>query len=93
MATTVLKKGGEVRIPPEIQDELALEGGEVFDVTAAEDGSIVLRPQEETAERHPAIDAELAAALEEVRLGKTLGPFESVEEMKTHFRTHPGHED
>jgi hypothetical protein len=57
---------------------------------STEGSRIVLIPKEELAERHPAIDAALAEALEEVRAGHVSPKFASMEEFKAWLETPEG---
>jgi len=84
-------RGGKltVTLPEEIREEFDALDGEEIDIRA-EDGRIVLIPKEETAERHPEIDAALAEALEDERARRLSPPFASAQEMEVWLKTPEG---
>jgi AbrB family looped-hinge helix DNA binding protein len=79
----------QVSIPKQIRDALRLEEGDLIEVEAR-DGEIVMTPKK-------LIDADQAwfwtrewqegerEVDEDLRAGRVLGPFRSIEEMKKHF--------
>lgn len=86
---TKLSASGQVTIPKEIRKTLRLKPGDVLWVMV-EDSRVVLVPQS-------LIDPDQAwfwteewqkgerEADEDIRAGRTYGPFDSVEEMRKHF--------
>lgn len=87
--TIKLGRTGQVTIPKEIREALHLKAGDVLHVVA-DDGRVVLLPES-------SIDPDQAwfwteewqkgerEADEDIRAGRTYGPFDSVEEMMKHF--------
>ena len=86
MPLTKVKPKGQVTIPAEIRERLALEEGDPLEVTV-EDGRIVLTPKEPAAERHRAIDAAIAEGLADLRAGRVTPAFERMEEFEAYRRT------
>ena len=88
MSLAKVKQKGQVTIPADIREELGLDEGDYVEVTR-EGSRIVLTPKE-VVERHPAIDAALAEALEDERAGRISPKFESVEEFEKWLKTPEG---
>ncbi len=86
MPLAKVKQKGQVTIPAEIRERLALEEGDDLEVTV-ENGRIVLIPQDEAVERHPEIDAAVAEGLTDLREGRITPAFESMEEFEAYRRT------
>lgn len=84
-------RGGKltVTLPAHIREEVAVHDGDEIEVSA-DAGRIVLTPKEELAERHPAIDAALAEALDDERAGRLSPGFSSMEEFKAWLKTSEG---
>jgi AbrB family looped-hinge helix DNA binding protein len=78
-----------VTIPAKLRDEIAAHDGDEIDVSAEGD-RIILTPKEETAERHPEIDAAVAEGLADVRAGRLSPKFSSMEEFKAWRKTPEG---
>lgn len=88
---TKLGTTGQITIPKQIREALHLKPGDLLHV-ALDDGRILLIPES-------AIDPDQAwfwteewqkgerEADEDIRAGRTYGPFDSVEEMRKHFET------
>jgi bifunctional DNA-binding transcriptional regulator/antitoxin component of YhaV-PrlF toxin-antitoxin module len=78
-----------VTLPKEIRSDFDALDGEEIDISA-EDGRIVLTPKEDSAERHPDIDAAIAEGLADERAGRLSPAFASVKEMKLWLKTEDG---
>lgn len=89
MTVVKVTRNFQVSIPKEVRERLHLEEGDLVEVEER-DGEIVMVPKK-------LIDAGQAwfwtrewqegerEAEEDLRAGRTIGPFKSVEEMKKHF--------
>jgi bifunctional DNA-binding transcriptional regulator/antitoxin component of YhaV-PrlF toxin-antitoxin module len=84
--TTILKMAGkgQVTIPSRLRAEIGIAGRGLLKASARR-GSILLTPVVTSAEYTPrqrrAIDARLALSEEDIRSGRTYGPFDSVQQM------------
>jgi bifunctional DNA-binding transcriptional regulator/antitoxin component of YhaV-PrlF toxin-antitoxin module len=84
--TTILRMAskGQVTIPPRLRAEIGIAGRGLLKASARR-GSILLTPVvanvEYTPQQRRAIDARLALSGEDIKAGRTYGPFDSVEEM------------
>jgi AbrB family looped-hinge helix DNA binding protein len=82
-----IQRKGQVTIPTRLRIQLGLVDGDLVEAKA-ERGKIVLTPKaivdrEYTPAQRRVIDSHLAESLEQVKKGKTYGPFETPEEMAT----------
>ncbi len=89
MAYTKVTRNFQISIPKEIRDRLRIEEGDYIEMTER-DGEIVMVPKK-------LIDADQAwfwtpewqkgerEADEDLKAGRTLGPFKTIEELKKHF--------
>lgn len=89
MAYTKVTRNFQISIPKEIRDRLRIEEGDYIEVIER-DGEIVMVPKK-------MIDADQAwfwtpewqkgerEVDEDLRAGRTLGPFKTIEELKKHF--------
>jgi AbrB family looped-hinge helix DNA binding protein len=89
MSTTKITRNFQVSIPKAIRDQLRLEEGDLLEVEQR-DGEIVMIPKR-------LIDADQAwfwsrewqegerEVDEDLRAGRVLGPFKTIEELKKHF--------
>ena len=73
MALVTVKNKYQVVIPAKVREEAGIEIGDLFEAKV-ERGKVTLTPKS-------VIDRRLDAALEDVRKGRTYGPFNSAEEM------------
>jgi AbrB family looped-hinge helix DNA binding protein len=87
MPISKLGQRRQVVIPKEICDELGLAEGDFVEVTRAE-GKIIITPkklvdadQMLTPAQRAVIDERLAESLEDIKEGRTYGPFNSVDAM------------
>ena len=79
---------GQVTIPTRIRSRLGIADGDVLDMKVRSN-CVVLTPKpavddddpEYTPEQRKIIDAELAKGLEDVRMGRVYGPFDTAEEL------------
>ena len=84
--TTILKMAGkgQVTIPSRLRAEVGIAGRGLLKASARR-GSILLTPvtagAEYTTQQRRAIDARLALSEEDIKAGRTYGPFDSVQEM------------
>ena len=88
MPLAKVKQKGQVTIPAKIRGELGLDEGDYVEVSR-EGSRIVLTPKE-TVDRHPAIDAALAEALEDERTGRMTPAFDSMKELEAWLKTSEG---
>ena len=90
MAKAHIRKG-ELTIPlaDDIRDELDLRDGDELEVSS-KCGRIVLTPKEDSAQRHPEIDAAIAEGLADVRAGRVSPTFQSMKEFETWLKTDEG---
>ena len=88
MSTIVkIQRKGQVTIPTRLRSQVGLVDGDLVEAKA-ERGKIVLTPKvvvdrEYTPSQRRVIDARLGESLEQVKRGKTYGPFETHQEMTT----------
>ena len=87
MPISKLGQRRQVVIPKEICDALGLEEGDFVEVTRAE-GKIIVTPKKLvdadevlTPAQRAVIDERLAESLEDIKEGRTYGPFHSVDAM------------
>ena len=73
----------QVTIPTELREKLHLEEGDILEATS--DGKTIILKPKEIFDREK-LDAYLTEGLEELRAGKTVGPFESMEEYEEHIK-------
>jgi AbrB family looped-hinge helix DNA binding protein len=84
----------QVVIPKEIFDDLGLEVGDYVEVQQVK-GTVVIKPKKLvdaddevlTAEQKAYIDARLAEGMEDIKQGRTHGPFASVEALRASLHT------
>jgi AbrB family looped-hinge helix DNA binding protein len=74
-----VKQKFQVTIPDHVRKQVGLEVGDFVEATA-KGNVITLRPKA-VVDRHPEIDARLREALEDVKAGRTYGPFNSAKEL------------
>lgn len=84
MALVKVRRNGQVTIPAAIRAQLSLGEGDLLEV-ATENRTILLRPRSAT-DRHPAVDAALDESFEDARAGRTIGPFDTVDQLEDHRR-------
>lgn len=84
MTLVAVKTKYQVTIPQELRERLAIAEGDLLEADV-KNGKLVFTPKT-VIDRDPKIDAALEVALKEVKQGKTVGPFDSVEEMKASLR-------
>jgi AbrB family looped-hinge helix DNA binding protein len=72
-----VKQKFQVTLPAEVREELHIEEGDLLE-TVVHDDSVVLTPKAVVDKK--SLDAYLTERLEELRAGKTVGPFGSMEE-------------
>jgi bifunctional DNA-binding transcriptional regulator/antitoxin component of YhaV-PrlF toxin-antitoxin module len=77
----MVKNKYQIVIPRRVRDEIHVAVGDVFDARAVK-GSIVLKPKS-------AIDRAIAEGLEDVRRGRVLGPFKTVDDMLVSLKSSP----
>ena len=89
MALTKVTRNFQVSIPKEIRDRMSIEQGDYIEMSVR-DGEIVMTPKK-------LIDADQAwfwtpewqkgerEADEDIKAGRLIGPFKTVEELKKHF--------
>jgi len=80
-----VKHKGQVTIPADIRAEIGLDEGDYVEVTT--EGSRVVLTPKEIVDRHPAIDAALAEALEDERAGRLSPAFQTAEEIEAWQKT------
>lgn len=84
--TAILKIAGkgQVTIPPRLRAEIGIAGGGLLKASARH-GSILLTPiaagEEYTSRQRRAIGARLALSAEDIKAGRTYGPFDTAAEM------------
>ena len=90
--TTIIKiqRKGQVTIPTRLRIQVGLVDGDLVEAKA-ERGKIVLTPKmvvdrEYTPEQRRIIDARLAESLDDVKKGRTYGPFDSARAAITFLR-------
>lgn len=82
---TRMKAKSQVTIPAAIRKRLNLECGVLLE-TSTDGRKIVFEPKI-VIDRDDDIDAAFAEGLKDIREGRTIGPFESVEEFKAFRKT------
>ena len=88
MSLVTVKNKYQVVIPAKVRQRIGIKVGDLLEANA-EKGKVVLIPKS-------AVDREIAEGLEDIRKGRTYGPFHSAEEMirflhaevKKHSRKH-----
>lgn len=91
MSTIVkIQRKGQVTIPTRLRIQVGLVDGDLMEAKA-ERGKIVLTPKlivdrEYTPEQRRIIDARLAESLEDIKNGRTHGPFDSARAAITFLR-------
>lgn len=73
----------QVTIPIEVRKELGIEKGDILEATVQEK-TVVFKPK--VLFDRETIDAYITEGLEEARVGKTVGPFENMEEYDKHVK-------
>jgi AbrB family looped-hinge helix DNA binding protein len=86
MAIVKVQRNGQVTIPAAIRARLSLAEGDLLEV-ATDNQTIVLKPRA-GADRLAEVDAALEESFEDARSGRTVGPFDSVEELEDYRRDH-----
>ena len=76
---------GTLTLPPKLRRALKVEEDGYLEALPVADGVLL----KAVSECDPVVEAAIAEGLEDVRAGRTYGPFASVEEMKEHFEKHP----
>lgn len=84
-------KRSRLTLPADLSKVLHLGDEDYLEAEVVE-GGVLLKPVSETARDAPT-DAAIREGLEDVQAGRLDGPFESIEEMKEHFKKHPLNED
>ena len=100
-ATTKVQKKGQVTIPTRVREQAGLVKGDVLEFSY-ERGKIVITPKmlgrsqfpnasgpsndEYTPAQRGIIDARLTEGLADIKAGRTLGPFDSADEMIAHMK-------
>ncbi len=82
-----IKQKFQVTIPDHVRKQVGLEVGDFMEATAK--GNVILLKPKTVVDRHPEIDARLHEALDDVKAGRTYGPFNSAKELVSdlHRRT------
>lgn len=78
-----VKQKFQVTLPAEVREELHIEEGDLLEAVVQKD-SIVLTPKAVVDKK--SLDAYLDERIEELRAGKTVGPFNSVEEYDKYVK-------
>ena len=97
-ATTRIQSKGQVTIPTNVRAQAGLTKGDLVEFSYRR-GKIVITPKiaidrskfpnaddEYTVQQREFIDARLARGLEDVKKGRTVGPFNTAEEMIDHMK-------
>jgi AbrB family looped-hinge helix DNA binding protein len=87
MPLVAVKTKYQVTIPQELRERLDIAEGDLLEADV-KNGKLVFTPKS-VIDRDPRIDAALDIALKEVKQGKTVGPFDSVEDMKGSLKRKP----
>jgi AbrB family looped-hinge helix DNA binding protein len=86
MPTVKLGASRQIVIPKKLYDALGLAAGDYLEVELYEGGKLLVTPKE-LVDKHPEIDKRLAEAEEDVKLGRTRGPFKSADEVVKALRS------
>jgi AbrB family looped-hinge helix DNA binding protein len=78
-----VKQKFQVTLPAEVREELHIEEGDLLEAVV-HDNSVVLTPKAVVDKK--SLDTYLTERLEELRAGKTVGPFESMEEYDEYVK-------
>jgi len=85
MAEVILGSQSQISLPENVVNQLNLSEGERLELEVR-DGSIILTPKSSTSSdetwlKDPAARESLARGLEDIREGRTVGPFNNTEEV------------
>ncbi len=93
--TITIQKGGVIVLPPKIKNKPSFKAGKRFDVVFS-GGILNIVPElpnaddEYTPRQRRIIDAHLAEAEEDIKMGRVYGPYNNAKEMmKDFYRRHP----
>jgi len=91
MARTTLRAKGQLTLPDDVRKAAKLEEGDLIDAVVSENGEIILRPLVAVDRSQawfwtPEWQAGEREVEDDLRAGRTVGPFKTVEEMKKRFR-------
>ena len=78
-----VKQKFQVTLPAEVREELHIKEGDLLEAVVHDD-SVVLTPKAVVDKK--SLDAYLTERLEELRAGKTVGPFGSMEEYDEYVK-------
>jgi AbrB family looped-hinge helix DNA binding protein len=78
-----VKQKFQITLPAEVREELHIEEGDLLEAVVHDD-SVVLTPKAVVDKK--SLDAYLTERLEELRAGKTVGPFGSMEEYDEYVK-------
>lgn len=81
-----VKSKGQVTLPIRMREKLHLEDGNLLEVFFR-GNEIILRPKT-VIDRH-GLKAYLKEGLDEIRAGKTVGPFKNMKEYEAHIKRTP----
>lgn len=81
-----LGKSRQIVIPKKFYTELDLAPGDYLEVELSKTKQLVITPKV-LVDRHPEIDRRLAEAEEDIRAGRTSGPFDTVEKAIKHLKS------
>lgn len=73
----------QVTIPVEVREELGIERGDILEAMVQE-RTVVFKPK--VFFDRESVDAYITEGLEEARAGKTVGPFENMDEYDEHVK-------
>jgi AbrB family looped-hinge helix DNA binding protein len=86
MPTVKLGVSRQIVIPKKLYDELGLEAGDYLEVELYEGGKLLVTPKE-LVDRHPEVDKRLQEAEEDIKAGRTHGPFKTAQETVKALRS------
>lgn len=81
MPLVKVKAKGQVTIPAEFRDQLHLDEGDFLDAVV-QNNEIILKPKAIVDRK---LQSYIEEGVEEIRTGKTVGPFESMEEYEEYI--------
>ncbi len=79
-----IKQKFQVTIPDHVRKQAGLEVGDLLEATAK--GNVITLKPKAVVDRHPAVDARLREALDDVKAGRVYGPFNSAKELVSDLR-------
>jgi AbrB family looped-hinge helix DNA binding protein len=86
--TVKLGASRQIVIPKKLYDELGLEAGDYFEVELYEGGKFLVTPKE-LVDKHPEVDKRFREAEDDVKAGRTRGPFKNADEAVKALRSAP----